>query len=47
MITELFTLCFDKILRKTLFRFAIAGFLILLMTIVVSIFLLAKFLEMI
>ncbi|MEI6137721.1 MAG: hypothetical protein WCP85_00570 [Mariniphaga sp.] len=45
MITELFTLCFDKRLRKTIFRFAIVGLLILLLTIVVLLFLLAKFFE--
>ena len=45
MITELFTLCFDKKLRKVIFRFAIAGLLILLLTIVVLLFLLAKFFE--
>ena len=45
MITELFTLCFDKRLRKVIFRFAIGGLLILLLTIVVLLFLLAKFLE--
>ena len=45
MITELFTLCFDKKLRKNIFRFAITGLLILLIIIGVLLFLLAKFFE--
>ena len=45
MLTELFTLCFDKRLRTTIFRFVIFGFLILIITIGVFLFLLAKYLE--
>jgi hypothetical protein len=45
MKTELFTLCFDKRLRIKIFRFAIMGFLILIVSIGVLLFLLVKFLE--